>query len=105
MDQLSEQYQDLIEDSYDCVDRIVLNAYFPMAQDPGGVRVWWRALFGSEDDLDTAHLMRMAGRFARRIRAFAKANAIPVVDCAPKEKKFEIARTYWPSTMGGQGCS
>ena len=50
MDQLSEQYQDLIEDSYDCVDRIVLNAYFPMAQDPGGVRVWWRALFGSEDD-------------------------------------------------------
>ena len=53
----------------------------------------------------TAHLMRMAGRFARRIRAFAKANAIPVVDCAPKEKKFEIARTYWPSTMGGQGCS
>lgn len=61
---------------------------------PGGVRVWWRALFGSEDDLDTAHLMRMAGRFARRIRAFAKANAIPVVDCAPKEKKFEIAQTY-----------
>jgi hypothetical protein len=103
MDQLSEQYQDLIEDSYDCVDRIVLNAYFPMAQDPGGVRVWWRALFGSEDDLDTAHLMRMAGRFARRIRAFAQANAIPVVDCAPKEKKFEIAQTYLAKHDGKPG--
>lgn len=103
MDQLSEQYRDLIEDSYDCVDRIVLNAYFPMAQDPGGVRVWWRALFGSEDDLDTAHLMRMAGRFARRIRAFAKANAIPVVDCGPKEKKFEIAQTYLAKHDGKPG--
>jgi hypothetical protein len=103
MDQFSEQYQDLIEDSYDCVDRVVLNAYFPMAQDPGGVRVWWRALLGSENDLDTAHLMRMAGRFARRIRAFAKANGIPVVDCAPKEKKFEIAQTYLARHDGKPG--
>jgi hypothetical protein len=103
MDQLSEQYQDLIEDSYDCVDRIVLNAYFPMAQDPGGVRVWWRALFGSEDDLDTAHLMRMAGRFARRVRAFAKDRGIPLVDCAPKEKKFEIAQTYLAQHDGRPG--
>jgi len=103
MDQLSEQYRDLIEDSYDCVDRIVLNAYFPMAQDPGGLRVWWRALFGSEEDLDTAHLMRMAGRFARRVRAFAKANAIPLVDCAPKEKKFEIARRHLAKHDGKPG--
>jgi hypothetical protein len=35
MDQFSEQYEDLIDDSYDCVDRIVLNAYFAMGQDPG----------------------------------------------------------------------
>jgi hypothetical protein len=103
MDAFSARYQDLIEDSYDCVDRIVLNAYFPMGQDPGGLRVWWRALFGSEDDLDTAHLMRMAGRFARRVRAFAKANGIPVVDCAPKEKKFEIAKTYLAQQDGKPG--
>jgi hypothetical protein len=94
MDQFSEQYQDLIEHSYDCVDRVVLNAYFEMGRDPGGIRIWWRALHGSEQDLDTTHLMRMAGRFARRLRAFAKARGIPVVDCKPKEKKFEIASTY-----------
>ncbi len=103
MDEFSEQYQDLIEDSYDCVDRIVLNAYFPMAQDPGGMRVWWRALYGSEEDLDTAHLMRMAGRFARRVRAFAKDRGIPLVDCAPKEKKFEIAKTYLTQHDGKPG--
>ena len=103
MDEFSEQYQDLIEDSYDCVDRIVLNAYFPMAQDPGGMRVWWRALYGSEEDLDTAHLMRMAGRFARRVRAFAKDRGIPLADCAPKEKKFEIAKTYLTQHDGKPG--
>ena len=31
--------QDLLTGSYDCVDRIVLNAYFRMGHDPGGFRV------------------------------------------------------------------
>src|SRR5438552_11774984 len=42
-DGLSTLYQDLVSGSYDCVDRIVLNAYFRMGHDPGGFRVWWRA--------------------------------------------------------------
>src|ERR1035438_7211419 len=92
MDQFSEHYQDLIEGIYDCSDRIVLNAYFPMGQAPGGMLVWWRALYGGDEDMDTAHLMRMAGRFSRRVRAFAEAKGIPIVDCAPKVKKFEIAQ-------------
>jgi hypothetical protein len=49
--------------------------YFPMVQDPGDVRIWSRALYGSEEDLDTAHPMRMAGRLARRVRAFAQTEA------------------------------
>ena len=28
-DSLSDRYADLLTGSYDCVDRIVLNAYFP----------------------------------------------------------------------------
>jgi len=47
------------------------------------MRTWWRALQGSDDGLDTAHLMRMAGRFNRRLRAFAQAHKIPVIDCKP----------------------
>ena len=37
-DGLSTLYQDLLDGSYDCVDRVVLNAYFRMAHDPGGFR-------------------------------------------------------------------
>ena len=80
-DGLSTLYQDLLSGSYDCVDRIVLNAYFRMGHDAGGFRLWWRALTGSDETLENAHLMRMAGRFSRRIRGYTKAHNIPVVDC------------------------
>ena len=41
-DEFSERYGDLLTGSYDCVDRIVLNAYFSLGHSPGGFRVWWR---------------------------------------------------------------
>ena len=50
-DGLSTLYQDLLSGSYDCVDRIVLNAYFRMGHSPGGFRLWWRALTGSDETL------------------------------------------------------
>ena len=53
-DGLSTLYQDLLSGSYDCVDRIVLNAYFRMGHSPGGFRVWWRALTGSDETLENA---------------------------------------------------
>ena len=68
-DGFSERYGDLLYGSYDCVDRIVLNAYYPLGYNPGGFRTWWRRLHGDDEQLDNAHLMRMAGRFARRVRA------------------------------------
>src|ERR1700731_3202103 len=68
-DGLSTLYQDLLGGSYDCVDRIVLNAYFRMGHDPGGFRVWWRALTGSDEMLENAYLMRLAGRFRLSGRA------------------------------------
>src|SRR5215471_9959923 len=43
--------------------------------------------------------MRMAGRFSRRLRAWAKANDIPVVYCAPGERKHEIAEEHLSSTQ------
>jgi hypothetical protein len=48
---LSTPYQDLLSGSYDCVDRIVLNA-FRMGNDPGGFRLWWRQLTGSDATLE-----------------------------------------------------
>ncbi len=35
--------------------------------------------------------MRMAGRFSGRIRGYAKANGIPVVDCFVGERKHDLA--------------
>ncbi len=52
---MPDSYAELLTGSYDCVDRIVLNAYFRMGFDPGGFRVWWRTLTGSEETLDKTH--------------------------------------------------
>jgi hypothetical protein len=93
-DQLSALYSGLLEGSYDCVDRVVLNAYFGMGQTGGGLRVWWRALYGSDADLDDNHLMRMAGRFSRRLRAWAKENKVPVIYCSSGEDKHRMAEQH-----------
>jgi hypothetical protein len=102
-DSLSDQYADLLTGSYDCVDRIVLNGYFRMGHDPGGFRLWWRALMGSDETLDNTHLMRLAGRFSRRVRGYAKANGVPVVDCPIGERKHELAEEYLAKTKITQG--
>jgi len=84
-------HSELLEGVYDCVDRIVLNAYCPLGQRPGPFRYWWRLLHGSDDNLDKTHLMRLAGRFSRRVRAWAKAHKVPVIDCERGDRKHEIA--------------
>jgi len=94
-DDFTERYGDLINGSYDCVDRVVLNAFFSIGHNPGGFRSWWRRLHGGSDDqLDDAHLMRMAGRFARRVKAWAAANGVPVIFCTAGERKHLIAEQY-----------
>jgi hypothetical protein len=103
-DRLSTRYQDLLGGSYDCVDRIVLNAYFRMGHHPGGFRVWWRALTGSDETLENTHLtMRLAGRFSRRIRGYAKAHGIPVIDCSVGQRKHDLAEEYLAKTTVTQG--
>jgi hypothetical protein len=44
-----EYYKDLLEGTYDSIDRIVINAYFRLAQSNGGFRTWWRMLMGNDD--------------------------------------------------------
>jgi hypothetical protein len=103
-DELSKRYSELLAGAYDCVDRIVLNAYFSLGHNPGGFRVWWRRLHdGSEEQLDNTHLMRMAGRFSRRVRAWATANQIPVIDCGRGERKHLIAEEYLATHTVGAG--
>ncbi len=103
MDGLSTRYHDLLSGSYDCVDRIVLNAYFPMGHVAGGFRFWWRKLTGSDETLHNAYLMRLAGRFSRRLRAYARAHGIPIIDCAVGERKHDIAEEYLANTKITRG--
>ncbi len=103
-DDFSERYGDLLTGAYDCVDRIVLNAYFPLGHSPGGLRAWWRRLHGGSDEqLDNTHLMRMAGRFARRVKAWAAANQVPVIFCKSGQRKHEIAADYLATHAVGPG--
>jgi hypothetical protein len=96
-DHFSHRYAELLQGRYDCVDRIVLNAY-SLGHSAGGFREWWRRLNdGSEDNLDNAHLMRMAGRFSRRVHGFARAHGIPIIDCRRGERKHRIAEEYLAS--------
>jgi hypothetical protein len=93
-DAFSQQYEDHLDGTYDCVDRIVLNAYFIMGQSGGGFRTWWRKLMGDDTTLDNNHLMRFAGRFSRRLHAYAKKHGIPLIHCKPGERKHELAQKY-----------
>lgn len=102
-DPFSQYYASYLEDAYDVIDRLVLNAYFPLGQSPGGFRTWWRSLAGGDENLDNTHLMRLAGRFSRRLRAWAAKSKIPVVDCAVGERKSEIAAEYLPSDASFRG--
>ena len=95
-DDFSDYYQDLLEGRYDCPDRIVLNGYYPLGQQGGGFRHWWRRLTGSDETLDQEHVLRMAGRFSRRVHAYAKRRRIPLIHCEPGVRKHELAEQHRP---------
>jgi len=96
MDNLSQTYTELLDGVYDCPDRIVLNAYFRAGHIPGGFRLWWRDLHGNDENLDNEHLMRIAGRFSRRIRAYGQKHGIPIIDCKKGVRKHQIAQERLP---------
>jgi len=96
-DDFSDYYEELLEGRYDCPDRIVLNGYFSLGQQGGGFRYWWRKLTGSDETLDQEHLLRMAGRFSRRVHAYAKRHGIPLHHCEPGVHKHKLAEQHLPT--------
>src|SRR5260370_1549225 len=103
IDDFTSYHEELLEGHYDCVDRIVVNAYFEYAQSAGGFRSWWRTWMGSDETLDRAHLERVAGRFKRRLEAYAKKNKIPFLLCEAGERKHEKAEPYLPQVPDFKG--
>jgi len=102
-DAFTRYYAPLLDGGYDVVDRIVLNAYHPIAGSPGGFRQWWFDLHGTFDNLDDTHLMRMAGRFSRRVRGWAKKRSIPVIVCKKGVRKHRLAEEHLPDDPNFEG--
>ena len=96
MDDLSSYYADLLEGAYDCVDRIVVNAYFPLGQTGGGLRSWWRVWQGGEKTLSDAGMKAIAGDFARRLKAWCQKQRIPFIECQGGEQKHVLAESLLP---------
>jgi hypothetical protein len=96
LDEFSNYYAEFLDSIYDCVDRIVLNAYFSLGHNAGGFRNWWRQLKGTDENLTNTQVMRFAGRMSRRLRSYAKAHEIPVIDCYYGDRKHKIAEEYIP---------
>ena len=102
-DDLSRYYAELLEGVYDCVDRIVLNAFFPLGQTGGGVRSWWRRLHGDDPQLDDKHLREMAGTFSRRLHAFCAKQGIAIIEARTGERKHELAEPHLPKDRSFRG--
>ncbi|MCK5266653.1 MAG: hypothetical protein KAR07_00670 [Spirochaetes bacterium] len=102
-DKLCSHYKDILEGTYDCVDRLVLNGYYPLGHSPGGFRTWFRNLKGSDEGLNNTTLIRMAGKFSSRIRAFCKKEDIPVVYFKAGERKHEEAEKLLPTDKNFTG--
>lgn len=102
-DNITEHYQEVIEGTYDCIDRLVLNAYCPQLLVPGGFRNWYRDLKGSDKDLDNTSLMRMAGRFGRRVKAFCESEKVPLTFFKTGERKHEAAELLIPKEPSFSG--
>ncbi|NOX54438.1 MAG: hypothetical protein GXP27_08345 [Planctomycetes bacterium] len=98
-DPFRERYEGLLEGTYDCVDRIVLDGYCRFLQSSGGFRTGWRQLPGTDENLDNAHLMR----FARRVRAAAKQRGIPIIEKSREDRMHEIAEGYRPADPEQKG--
>jgi hypothetical protein len=102
-DEFCNYYKEYLDGIYDCVDHIVLNAYFYLAQSNGGFRTWWRRVKGSDDDLNNTSLMRFAGRFSRRIHAYAKKHGIPLIHSQRGERKHGLAEPHLPKDPAFRG--
>ena len=106
-DSLAEQWSHRIDTTYDCVDRIVLNGHCRHASSPGGFRCFWRSLFGTDDDLNSTRAMRLAGRFSRRLRAWATKNDIPVLNAwdynDADNRMHTVAEDYYRSDPNSKG--
>jgi hypothetical protein len=102
-DDFSQHYAEFLAGQYDCIDRIVLNAYYPKLLNAGGLRYWWRQMYGNDSGLNTAALIRVAGAMSQRVQAYCKNKSIPFVHYQTGERKHEDAEKLMPADDSYEG--
>jgi hypothetical protein len=101
--EFSTYVTELLHGSYDCVDRIALRAYFRLAHTSGGFLTWWNRLFPDQAPTQE-YLRRMAGEFARRVKAYSEKHKIPLQYCQMGQRnKYEKAEKARPRDPHFQG--
>lgn len=95
-DNLTTHYAPLLEGSYDCIDRIVLNAYCPMLMTGGGLRYWYRLMEGDDHDMSDESMKRYPGRLSRRVKFFCSKKNIPFMQFQTGDRKHEKAEILQP---------
>src|SRR5665811_1528775 len=95
-DAFAAYHEDLIEADYDCVDRLVVNCYYPLGQAGGGFRTFWRQWKGGDSGLSDQALRQAAGDLSRRLKAHCRKQGILWIECGPDDLKYEIAREHRP---------
>jgi hypothetical protein len=63
-DDFSQYHAELLDGIYDCVDRIVLNAFFPLGQTGGGMRRNHRPSAGLKNSQDSDNMLAFVVRLA-----------------------------------------
>jgi hypothetical protein len=102
-DEFSTYIADLLDGTYDCVDRIALRGYFPMGQTSGGLLIWWNQLYPNLP-LTQQGLRRLAGDLGRRVQAYARKHDIPLRYYPVGDKtKHEQAEKLRPADPNFQG--
>ena len=61
------------------------------------------ALESSDEGLDNTRLMRVAGRFARRVKGWAESEGVPIVYSKPGERNEEVSEGYMPRDPSFEG--
>jgi hypothetical protein len=102
-DDFSTYLAQFLEGSYDCLDRITVNAFYQLGQTGGGIRSWWRKWKGSDKGLSDAGMKAVAGDFGRRVKAWCDKHRVPFVNCYAGEDKRQIAQSLLPKDPKFQG--
>ena len=102
-DDFSTYLSDLLNGTYDCVDRISLRGYFPMGQTSGGLLTWWNRLYPNTA-LTQQRLRSLSGDFGRRVQAYARKRNIRLRYCPIGDKtKHAQAERLRPADPNFQG--